>query len=59
MVYITGVDQDLDLLQDLTLVYYLASDNLSIEVGVDEDKEWAQKYEFPERANVIHNISSE
>ena len=34
MVYIPGLDQDIDLLQDLTLVGYLASDKLSIEVSV-------------------------
>ena len=41
MLYIPGVDQDIDLLKDLTLDEYLASENLSIEVIVDEDTERA------------------
>ena len=58
MVFIPGVDQNPNLLQDLTLSDYLASDNLSIEIGVDEDTEGAQKYEFPNRTKSIDNIAS-
>ena len=38
------MDQDTDLLQDLTLDDSLAADNLSIEVILDEDTSGAQKY---------------
>ena len=51
--------KDLDLLQDPNLAKSLAVENLSIDVSVDEDKEGAQKYEFPYRANFMHNIPSE
>ena len=37
MINITGVDHDIDLLQDLNLVESLAADNLLIEVSVYED----------------------
>ena len=59
MVYITGVDQDLDILQDLILADSIAADRLSSEVTVDEGTEGAHKYEFPDRANVTHIIPSE
>ena len=59
MVDIPGVDQDLDLLQDLTLADSLTAENLSIEVSADDIKEGAQKYEFLDRANFIHIIPSE
>ena len=41
MVDIPYVYQDLNILKDLTLDEYLASENLSIEVIVDEDTERA------------------
>ena len=37
MIDIPGVDQDLNLLQDMTLSDSFAAENLSIEVRVDED----------------------
>ena len=49
MVDIPCVDQDIDLIQDLTLADYLVTEKLSIEVNADEDTEGAQKYEFPDR----------
>ena len=58
MVVIPGVYQNPNLLQDLTLSDYLASDNQSIEIGVDEDIEGAQKYEFPNITKSIDNIAS-
>ena len=56
MVDIPCVDQDIDLIQDLTLIESLPAENISIEVSVDEDTEGAHKYEFPDRANFIQKI---
>ena len=43
----------------MNLAESLTAEKLSIEVVVDEDTEGAQKYEFPDRANVIHSVTSE
>ena len=53
MVGIQGVGKDIDLLQYLNLSEYIAADNISIEVSVDDDTEGAQKYDFMDRENVI------
>ena len=51
--------QDINIRQDLSLADSLSDDNLSIEVILYEDIEGGHKYEFPDRANVIHSIPSE
>ena len=44
MVYILGVVQDIDILQDLNLSESLVTENLSIDISLDKDKEGANKY---------------
>ena len=61
IVDIPGAYQDVYLLQDLTLADSLAANKISIEVSVYEDTETegAQKYDFLDIENVIHNITSD
>ena len=59
MVDIPGVYQDLYIIQYLTLVDSIATDNLSTEDGGDEAIEGSHKYEFPDRENFIHSIPNE
>ena len=59
MLDIPRVDQDIYLLQDLTLSESFAASTLSTEVSVDINIEGTQKYEFPDREKFIHSSTSE
>ena len=59
MVYIPGENQDINPLQYLTLSDSLSAEYFSMEFILYEDTKGAHKYEFSNRENDMHNISSE